>query len=52
MSISAIIVAALAVAAAAGLVAIVRTRWLQSRTLEKCVLLSVRRRGAAATRGA
>jgi len=41
MSISAIIVAALAVAAAAGLVAIVRTRWLQSRTLEKCVLLSV-----------
>lgn len=41
MSTSAIIVAALAVVATAGLVAIVRTRWLQSRTLEKCVLLSV-----------
>ncbi|MFM7244395.1 MAG: squalene--hopene cyclase [Planctomycetaceae bacterium] len=41
MSTSAIIVAALAVAAAAGLVVVVRTRWLQSRTLEKCVLLSV-----------
>jgi len=41
MSTSAIIVAVLGIVAAAGLVAIVRTRWLQSRTLEKCVLLSV-----------
>ena len=29
------------VAAAAGLAALVRTRWLQSHTLSKCVLLSV-----------
>lgn len=31
----------IAVAAAAGIALIVRTRWLQSRTLEKCVALSV-----------
>ncbi|MBM4012061.1 MAG: terpene cyclase/mutase family protein [Planctomycetes bacterium] len=41
MSTAAIVVAVVGVGAAAGLVAIVRTRWLQSRTLEKCVALSV-----------
>jgi hypothetical protein len=48
MSTSAIIVAALAVVATVGLVVVVRTRWLQSRTLEKCVLLSVALHGVIA----
>jgi hypothetical protein len=41
MSTSAIVWTAVAVAAAAGLLVVVRTHWLQSRTLEKCVALSV-----------
>jgi len=41
MSTAAIVVAVLAAGAAAGLVVVVRTRWLQSRTIEKCILLSV-----------
>jgi hypothetical protein len=41
MSTAAIVWMGVAVAAAAGLVVVVRTRWLQSRTLEKCVALSV-----------
>ncbi|MBU6221671.1 MAG: terpene cyclase/mutase family protein [Planctomycetes bacterium] len=41
MSTAAIVWMSVAVAAAAGLVVVVRTRWLQSRTLEKCVALSV-----------
>lgn len=36
-----IAVAVLAAAAAGGVTALVRTRWLQSRTLEKCIGLSV-----------
>ncbi|MFM8415241.1 MAG: squalene--hopene cyclase [Planctomycetota bacterium] len=36
-----IAVAVLAAAAAVGVTALVRTRWLQSRTLEKCIGLSV-----------
>ena len=41
MSTAAIVWTGVAVAAAAGLIVVVRTRWLQSRTLEKCVALSV-----------
>jgi hypothetical protein len=41
MSIVAIVWTGVAVGAAAGLVVIVRTRWLQSRTLEKCIALSM-----------
>jgi len=41
MSTSAIVWTGVAVAASAGLLVVVRTRWLQSRTLEKCVALSV-----------
>ena len=37
MSTSAIVWTGVAVAASAGLLVVVRTRWLQSRTLEKCV---------------
>jgi len=41
MSTPAIVWTGVAIAAAAGLLVVVRTRWLQSRTLEKCVALSV-----------
>jgi hypothetical protein len=41
MSTAAIVVAVLAAGVATGLGVVVRTRWLQSRTLEKCVVLSV-----------
>ncbi len=41
MSTAAIVWMGVAVATAAGLIVVVRTRWLQSRTLEKCVALSV-----------
>jgi hypothetical protein len=41
MSTAAIVWTGVAMAAAAGLIVVVRTRWLQSRTLEKCVALSV-----------
>ena len=40
MNAAAIVWAGFAVALSVGLVVIVRTRWLQSRTLEKCVALS------------